>query len=146
MGANKARKRTRPTRTAMVSLVSMPFKDLRHPPIQLGILQRCLERAGISASSHSLELAFMEHLHARSAAAGGKLLTTADYQEVATQAFLAHLGDWVFMTPPYAEPSAEHTQIGSPTVTHTVSVPLKVPRLPRAPDRTGPIFTLGYLS
>jgi ribosomal peptide maturation radical SAM protein 1 len=110
MGAKKARKRTRSTRTAMVSLVSMPFKDLRHPPIQLGILQRCLERAGISASSHSLELAFMEHLHARSAAAGGQLLTTADYQEIATQAFLAHLGDWVFMTPPYAEPSAEHEQ------------------------------------
>jgi hypothetical protein len=50
-----------------VSLVSMPFKDLRHPPIQLGILQSCLVRSGIPARSHSFELAFMEHLHARTA-------------------------------------------------------------------------------
>ena len=37
-------------RQAPVSLVSMPFKDLRHPPIQLGILEQCLTRVGIAAA------------------------------------------------------------------------------------------------
>ena len=84
-----------------VSIVTMPFKDLRHPPIQLGILQRCLERAGIAARSHSLELAFMDHLHAKTV--GGELLTMGHYQRIATQEFQVHLGDWIFKVPPYAE-------------------------------------------
>jgi ribosomal peptide maturation radical SAM protein 1 len=91
-----------------VSLVSMPFKDLRHPPIQLGILQRCLERASITARSHSLELAFMDHLHAKTAGSvGGTPLTIDHYQRVATEEFLVHLGDWIFKVPPYAEPSSD---------------------------------------
>src|SRR5207247_9153756 len=55
------------TSHTLVSLVSMPFKDLRYPPIQLGILERCITRLGIAARSHSFELAFMEHLHSRTA-------------------------------------------------------------------------------
>jgi ribosomal peptide maturation radical SAM protein 1 len=91
-----------------VSLVSMPFKDLRHPPIQLGILQRCLELASITARSYSLELAFMDHLHAKTAGGlGGKPLTIDHYQRVATQEFVVHLGDWIFKVPPYAEPSPD---------------------------------------
>src|SRR5438067_12800763 len=54
----------RSSEPAAVALVSMPFKDLRHPPIQLGILQQCLTRAGIRSRAHSAELAFMEYLHA----------------------------------------------------------------------------------
>jgi ribosomal peptide maturation radical SAM protein 1 len=90
----------------MVSLVSMPFKDLRHPPIQLGILERCLERAGISARSHAFELAFMEHLHNNSARSG-KPITIDHYNCVATRNCVVNLGDWVFKAPPYAEPSKE---------------------------------------
>jgi ribosomal peptide maturation radical SAM protein 1 len=92
-----------------VSIVSMPFKDLRHPPIQLGILQRCLERAGITARSHSLELAFMDHLHRKTV--GGQPLTINDYQRVATQEFQVHLGDWIFKVPPYAECSDDEDYI-----------------------------------
>jgi ribosomal peptide maturation radical SAM protein 1 len=104
-------KSTRPLQSKMVSLVSMPFKDLRHPPIQLGILQCCLERAGIAARSHSLELAFMEHLHAKtSSASDGGRLRIQDYQQVATEEFLLHLGDWIFKVPPYAEPSPEEEE------------------------------------
>jgi ribosomal peptide maturation radical SAM protein 1 len=92
----------------LVSLVSMPFKDLRHPPIQLGILQRCLERAGIAARSHSLELAFMDHLHAKTmGGTGGEPLTLDHYQSVATQEFYVHLGDWIFKVPPYVEPTSD---------------------------------------
>ena len=82
----------------------MPFKDLRHPPIQLGILQQCLERAGISAQSHSLELAFMDHLHAKTI---DDRLTISHYQRVATEEFTVQLGDWIFKVPPYADSSSD---------------------------------------
>jgi len=91
-----------------VSIVSMPFKDLRYPSIQLGILTRCLERAGIAARSHALELAFMDHLHAKTAGGvGGEPLTTDHYLRVATQEFHVHLGDWIFKVPPYAAPLSD---------------------------------------
>lgn len=90
----------------LVSLVSMPFKDLRHPPIQLGILERCLTRVGIGARSHSLEIAFMEHLYRRTAEADeGQRLSVEDYQHIACRDFVVNLGDWIFKVPPYAEPS-----------------------------------------
>jgi len=108
MPRNGKLKTVKRSRRATVSLVSMPFKDLRHPPIQLGILERCLERAGISARSHALELSFMEHLHARSAnASDGEALTIDHYQAVATRDFIVNLGDWIFKVPPYADASAE---------------------------------------
>lgn len=94
-------KRIRNSAAVGVSIVSMPFKDLRHPPIQLGILQRCLERVGIVARSHSLELEFMDFLHTKTL--GDKPLTIGHYQRVATQEFRVHLGDWIFKVPPYAE-------------------------------------------
>jgi ribosomal peptide maturation radical SAM protein 1 len=101
-------KLSRNSTVVAVSLVSMPFKDLRQPPIQLGILQRCLERAGVTARSHSLELAFMDHLHAKTAGGvGGAPLTTDHYHHIATQEFHVHLGDWIFKVPPYAEPSSD---------------------------------------
>ena len=90
---------------AAVSIVSMPFKDLRHAPIQLGILQRCLERAGISARSHSFELAFMDHLHTKTI--GSEPLTIGQYQRIATEEFQVQLGDWIFKVPPYAESPSE---------------------------------------
>jgi len=96
-----------PKRQACVSLVSMPFKDLRHPPIQLGILESCLAAAGISARSHSLELSFMEYLHdATAGAPPGERIRIEDYQEVAHRDFTMHVGDWIFKVPPYAESSA----------------------------------------
>src|SRR5262245_40506057 len=92
----KAKVSTRSPR-GMVSLVSMPFEDLRHPPILVGILQRCLERHGIKARSHSPESAFIEHLHKQTADdAQQKTLTISDYQDIATRDFVVNLGDWVF--------------------------------------------------
>jgi ribosomal peptide maturation radical SAM protein 1 len=91
-----------------VSIVSMPFKDLRHPPIQLGILQRCLDRVGIATRSHSFELAFMDHLHAKTLAS--ETLTIKQYQRVATEEFRVQLGDWIFKVPPYADSSCEEDE------------------------------------
>jgi ribosomal peptide maturation radical SAM protein 1 len=84
----------------------MPFKDLRHPPIQLGILKACLVRASISVRCHCLELAFMEHLHRATASLpDAERFTIDDYQEVAHRDFIVHLGDWIFKVPPYAPSS-----------------------------------------
>jgi ribosomal peptide maturation radical SAM protein 1 len=124
------------TRQVLVSLVSMPFKDLRHPPIQLGILERCLTRVGIAARSHSFELAFMEHLHSRTAdAVEGQRLSVADYRHVACQDFVVNLGDWIFKVPPYAEPSPEddeyldyaRSQISEEAVTTAIQMKRFVP-------------------
>jgi hypothetical protein len=85
----------------------MPFKELRHPPIQLSILERCLERAGIMTRSHSLELAFMEHLHTSTAdAAEGERLSIAQYQDVAHRDFVVHLGEWIFKVAPLCQSDA----------------------------------------
>src|SRR5437764_13742191 len=84
------------TRHVLVSLVSMPFKDLRYPPIQLGILEQCLTRLGIAARSHSFELAFMEHLYSGTAEANeAERLSIADYQDVVGQYVVVNLGDWI---------------------------------------------------
>src|SRR5215469_12390844 len=103
--SKRGSKLARPPSRVAVRIASLPFKDLRHPPIQLGILQQCLERAGIAAQSHSLELAFMDHLYAKTV--GSEALTVADYQRVATKQFVFHLGDWIFKVPPYAEGSSD---------------------------------------
>ena len=86
-----------------VSLVSMPFKDLRHPPIQLGLLQACLARRDVRSRTHSLELSFMEHLH-RNTRRDEEPLKVTDYAEIATRHFMTSLGDWIFRVPPFAEP------------------------------------------
>src|SRR5437660_3976535 len=91
------------TRHVLVSLVSMPFKGLRYPPIQLGILEQCLTRLGIAARSHSFELLFMEHLYSRTAEADeSERLSIEGYEEITTHAFVVSLGDWIFKVPPYA--------------------------------------------
>ena len=77
-----------------ISLVSMPFKDLRTPPIQLGLLGACLKRAGLEARSCSLELAFMEHLQ-RSSEGDEQRLTVADYATI-IEHHAVSLGDWIF--------------------------------------------------
>ena len=106
MKASKAATVQARARDAPVRLVSMPFKDLRHPPIQLGILESCLARAGVKARSHTFELAFMEHLHrSTSDANDAPLISISDYNHVAGEDFVVNLGDWIFNVPPYAEPS-----------------------------------------
>jgi len=44
-----------------VLLVSMPWDQLEHPPIQLAILQGALERDGVGAEVHCLGLDFLDH-------------------------------------------------------------------------------------
>jgi len=96
--------RKRRCKPAVVSLVSMPFKDLRHPPIQLGILQQALLREGISCTTHSLELVFMEHIRVGTRH-DVEPLQIDDYQDVAHKDYVVQLGDWIFKVPPYAATS-----------------------------------------
>lgn len=104
MARTKNNRKSKFTKQVMVSLVSMPFKDLRHPPIQLGILESCLVHAGITVRSHSLELAFMDYLHEKTCHLNeNERVSISDYLHVACQDFVVHLGDWIFQVPPYTE-------------------------------------------
>src|SRR5437899_118408 len=100
LGPNSRSKTPRGAGHVPVSLVSMPFKGLRYPPIQLGILEQCLTRLGIAARSHSFELLFMEHLYSRTAEADeSERLSIEGYEEITTHAFVVSLGDWIFKVP-----------------------------------------------
>ena len=71
-----------------VVLVAMPWHALGLPSIQLGILGRVLERAGIATEVRSLMLAFMEHCRAETAARpDAERITLADYETVAEGVF-----------------------------------------------------------
>jgi len=86
-----------------VLLVSMPWDQLEHPPIQLGILQMALERDGIGADVCCLGLDFLDHCMAATAdRPAGERLGVADYDLVVERSRDIGLGDWIF-----AEPSAE---------------------------------------
>ena len=66
-----------------VVLVAMPWHALGLPSIQLGILARVLERAGIATEVRSLMLAFMEHCRAETAARpDAERIAPADYETV----------------------------------------------------------------
>ena len=111
----------------------MPFKDLHCPPIQLGILQRCLTRLGIAARSHSFELLFMEHLYSRTAKSDeSDRLSIDDYEEITFEAFPVSLGDWIFKVPPYAESSPEDDEYldyaRSETSEKTVGIAIRMKR------------------
>jgi ribosomal peptide maturation radical SAM protein 1 len=86
-----------------VVLVSMPWDQLEHPPIQLGILQMALERDGVGADVCCLGLDFLDHCMAASAdRPAGQRLGVADYDLVVELSRDVGLGDWIF-----AEPAAE---------------------------------------
>src|SRR5262245_207512 len=86
-----------------VLLVSMPWDQLEHPPIQLGILQTALERDGVGADVCCLGLEFLDHCMAATAdRPAGERLGVADYDLVVELSRDVGLGDWIF-----AEPAAE---------------------------------------
>jgi len=86
-----------------VLLVSMPWDQLEHPPIQLAILQGALERDGVDAEVHCLGLDFLDHCMAVTAdGPAGERLGVADYDLVVELSRDVGLGDWIF-----AEPAAD---------------------------------------
>jgi ribosomal peptide maturation radical SAM protein 1 len=91
-----------------VLLVSMPWEVLKFPSIQLGILERVLEGAGIGTEVRSLKLAFMEHcVTATSGRPDDERIGVADYERVACEHFEAGLGDWIFAVPPFRRNTPE---------------------------------------
>ena len=87
-----------------VVLVAMPWHALGLPSIQLGILGRVLELAGIATEVRSLMLAFMEHCRAETAARpDAERITPADYETVGDRRFSIGLGDWIFAVPPFRD-------------------------------------------
>ena len=88
-----------------VVLITMPWDALHVPSLQLGVLQAVLDRHGFSSRVRQLNLTFMEHLVAASAATRGQALTVADYRLVSTG--FSGVGDWIFAIPPFRTPTAE---------------------------------------
>ena len=70
------------------------------------LAQRLAPFRGHNMAKAGLELAFMEHLAAETAHET-EPLTIADYQQIAGQAFVVQLGDWIFKVAPYAESAAD---------------------------------------
>ena len=80
-----------------VRLISMPWDQLEHPPIQLAILQTVLERDGIDAEVHCLGLDFLDHCIALTAEGPpDERLGVADYDLVVELSRDVGLGDWIF--------------------------------------------------
>ena len=80
-----------------VRLISMPWDQLEHPPIQLAILQAVLERDGIDAEVHCLGLDFLDHCMALTAERPpDERLGVADYDLVVELSRDVGLGDWIF--------------------------------------------------
>jgi ribosomal peptide maturation radical SAM protein 1 len=80
-----------------VRLISMPWDQLEHPPIQLAILQAVLERDGIDAEVHCLGLDFLDHCMALTAGGPpGERLGVAEYDLVVELSRDVGLGDWIF--------------------------------------------------
>ena len=91
-----------------VILVAMPWLTLNRTPIQLGILQTVVERAGYCAQSRSYYLAAVEYfVEATAHLAEEERITVADYELFAYQFWGVGLGDWIFAVPPYRELSDE---------------------------------------
>ena len=89
---------------AGVVLLSLPWGQLDYPPIQLGILRAALEREGLGADVRSLELDFLDHCVAATAArAPTDQLGLAAYNQVLEWSRDVSLGDWIFSVPPFRE-------------------------------------------
>jgi ribosomal peptide maturation radical SAM protein 1 len=87
-----------------VLLVSMPWGQLEFPPIQLAILRGSLEREGLTADVRSLELDFLDHCIAATAArAPSDRIGLAAYDRVLEWSRDVSLGDWIFSVPPFRE-------------------------------------------
>jgi ribosomal peptide maturation radical SAM protein 1 len=85
---------------ARVQFVSMPWDRLEHPPIQLGILQRVLEREGIASHVRCVKLDFLEHCITETAgAAADHRLGLDEYDLVVEWSRDVGLGDWIFTEP-----------------------------------------------
>jgi len=85
-----------------VVLVSMPWAVVHSPSIQLGLLQACLEGAGVSVASASLSLDFVEFMSRE--ALGFDL---DEYEKYVSSRWAQGVGEWVFAVAPYVQPSAE---------------------------------------
>ena len=82
-------------------LVAMPWPSLNRTPIQLGILQPVVERAGFSVGTRSFFLSAIEYFAART-----EQLPTEDRVSIGDYNTIIHrwklgMGDWIFAVPPY---------------------------------------------
>src|SRR6185503_15163781 len=75
-----------------VLLVAMPWAQLEHPSLQIGLLKSVLAAAGLRAATRSCFLEFMEFAAQRSD------LSPLDYDAISNHHFI---GEWIFSVPPF---------------------------------------------
>ncbi len=89
-------------------LVSMPWPYLQMPSLQLGTVTAILQRAGYPVRPVSAYLLFMEYLAACNAGLPeAEHFTMEHYEHMSERSWQNGLGDWVFATAPFAEPTPE---------------------------------------
>jgi ribosomal peptide maturation radical SAM protein 1 len=95
--------------TAPVVLVSMPWKDLYSPSIQLGILKELLGAHGIETALKNYFLGFAEYLM-RNGPAIGLRISANQYREIDELSIRMGIGDWTFAVPPLRHNTDERDQ------------------------------------
>jgi ribosomal peptide maturation radical SAM protein 1 len=85
-------------------LVSMPWAVIYLPSIQLGTLEAVAGRAGITVTSRSYFLDFVERT-VGAGAAGEERITVDDHIAISESSWISGLGDWIFAVPPLRDPS-----------------------------------------
>jgi ribosomal peptide maturation radical SAM protein 1 len=105
-----------------VLLIAMPWQLPQLPSIQLGILQKLLERTGVRTAVSSFHLAFMDHCLRESAGrAPQRKVRLSDYEAVAVDHSPYLLGDWIFTVPPFRD--TPHQEADYVTYLRTMGVP-----------------------
>lgn len=86
----------------------MPWAPVSLTPIQLGILQGVVERAGFSSVTRSYFIDAVTWFSEQTKALSPEgRLTVTDYSNIATNHWRKGLGDWIFAVPPYRENTEE---------------------------------------
>src|SRR5882724_10690582 len=95
-------------------LISMPWSPLNMTPIQLGILQSVVQRAGFSCQSKSYFLELMKWFETKSRELEpNHPITISDYNNITLDHKLglgAGLQDWIFAGPPFRESTDKSDQ------------------------------------
>jgi ribosomal peptide maturation radical SAM protein 1 len=91
-----------------IILISMPWAALHRTPIQLGILQSVVQRAGFSVATRCFNLTAMEYLASQTKhLPKDSRITFDDYVLISEQYYEVGLGEWIFAIPPYMDLSAK---------------------------------------
>ena len=80
-----------------IILISMPWAALHRTPIQLGILQSVVQKAGFTVATRCFNLTAMEYLASQTKhLPKDSRITFDDYVLISEKYYEVGLGDWIF--------------------------------------------------